>query len=45
MVFENRVLRKIFEPTLDEVTGKWGKVYNEVFHNQYSSPNVIRAIR
>jgi hypothetical protein len=35
-VFENRVLRGIFEPKRDEVTGSW-KLHNEEFHNLYSS--------
>jgi hypothetical protein len=40
-VFENRMLRKIFEPKRDEVTGGWGKLHNEKLHNLYSSPTVI----
>jgi hypothetical protein len=40
--FENRVLRKIFVPKRDEVTGKWRKLHNEEFHNLYSSSNVTR---
>jgi hypothetical protein len=40
-VFENRVLRKIFGPKRDEVTGGWR---NEELHNLYSSPRVIRMI-
>jgi hypothetical protein len=45
-VFENRVLRRIFGPKRDEVTGDWRKVRNEKRHNLYSSPNihVIRMI-
>jgi hypothetical protein len=38
-VFENRVLRRIFGPKRDEVTGGWRKPYNEELHNLYSSPN------
>jgi hypothetical protein len=38
-VFENRVLRRIFEPKRDEVTGDWRKLHNEELHNLYSSPN------
>jgi hypothetical protein len=45
LVFENRVLRKVFGSTLDEVTGKWRKLHSEVLHSLYSSPNVIRAIK
>jgi hypothetical protein len=40
-VFENRMLRRIFGPKRDEVTGDWRKVHNEELHNLYSSPNVI----
>jgi hypothetical protein len=42
--FENRVLR-IFGSKRDEVTGCWKKVHNEVLHNLYSSPNIIRMIK
>jgi hypothetical protein len=34
-VFENRVLRRIFEPNKDEVTGKWRKLHNEKLHILY----------
>jgi hypothetical protein len=44
-VFENRVLRRIFGPKRDEVTGNWRKLHNEEFHRLYSSPNVIRMIK
>jgi hypothetical protein len=44
-VFENRVLRRIFGPKRDEVTGDWRKVHNEKLHNFYSSPNIIRMIK
>jgi hypothetical protein len=44
-VFENRVLRRIFEPRRDEVTGDWRKLHNEDPHNLYSSPNIIRMIK
>jgi hypothetical protein len=43
-VFENRVLRGIFGPKRDEVTGRWRKMHNEELHNLYSSPNIIRMI-
>jgi hypothetical protein len=39
-VFENRVLRRIFEPKRDEVTGEWRKLHNEELHNLYSSPDI-----
>jgi hypothetical protein len=41
-VFENRVLRRIFGPKRDEVTGGWRKLHNEELHNLYSSPSIIR---
>jgi hypothetical protein len=44
-VFENRVLRRIFGPKRDEVTGSWRKLHNEVLHNLYYSPNLIRMIK
>jgi hypothetical protein len=40
-VFENRVLRGIFGPKRDEVTGEWRKLHSEELHNLYSSPNII----
>jgi hypothetical protein len=43
-VFENRVLRRIFGPKKDEVTGKCRKLHNEEFHNLYSSPDIIRQV-
>jgi hypothetical protein len=44
-VFENRVLRRIFGPKRDEVTGGWRKLHNEELHNLYSSPNIIIMIK
>jgi hypothetical protein len=44
-VFENRVLRRIFEPKRDEVTGSWRKLHNEELHKLYSSPSIIRMIK
>jgi hypothetical protein len=44
-VFENRVLRRIFESKRDEVTGEWRKLHSEELHNLYSSPNIIRQIK
>jgi hypothetical protein len=44
-VFENRVLRRIFGPKRDEVTGEWRKLHNEELHNFYSSPNIIRQVK
>jgi hypothetical protein len=43
-VFENRVLRRIFGPRRDEVTGDWRELHNEL-HNLYSSPDIIRMIK
>jgi hypothetical protein len=44
-VFENRVLRRIFEPKRDEVTGGWRKLHNEELRNFYSSPSIARVIK
>jgi hypothetical protein len=44
-VFENRVLRRIFGPTSDEVTGEWRKLHNGELHNLCSSPDIIRQIK
>jgi hypothetical protein len=44
-VFENRVLRRIFEPKRDEVTGSRRKLYNEELYNLYSLPSIIRMIK
>jgi hypothetical protein len=44
-VFENRVLRRIFGPKRDEVTGGWRKLRNEELHTLYSSPSIIRMIK
>jgi hypothetical protein len=43
-VFENRVLRKIFESKRDEVIGGWRKLHNEELHNLYCSPSIIIMI-
>ncbi|KAJ4450856.1 hypothetical protein ANN_02287 [Periplaneta americana] len=44
-VFENKVLRKIFEAKRDEVTGEWRKLHNAQLHALYSSPDIIRNIK
>jgi len=41
-VFENMVLRKIFEPRRDEVTGEWRRLHNEELNDLYSLPNIVR---
>jgi hypothetical protein len=42
--FGNRVLRRIFGPKRDTVTGEWRKLHNEEFSDLYSSPNIVRVI-
>jgi len=44
-VFENMVLRRIFGPRRDEVTGKWRRLHNEELSDLYSSPNIVRVIK
>jgi hypothetical protein len=44
-VFENRVLRRIFGPKRDEVTGEWRKMHNEELHNLYSSPDIFKQVK
>jgi hypothetical protein len=44
-VFENRVLRRIFGPKMEEMVGGWRRVHNEEIHNLYASPNIIRVIK
>jgi hypothetical protein len=44
-VFDNRVLRRIFGPKRDEVTGEWRKLHNKELRDLYSSPNIIRIIK
>jgi hypothetical protein len=44
-VFENRVLRRIFGPKRDDLTGDWRKLRNEELHNLHSSPSIIRIIK
>jgi hypothetical protein len=43
-VFENRVLRILFEPKRDEVTGEWRKLHNEELNDLYSLPNNVRVV-
>jgi len=44
-VFENNVLRRIFGPRRDEVTGDWRKLHNEELNDSYCSPNIVRVIK
>jgi len=44
-VFENRVLRRIFGPRWNEVTGEWRRLHNEELNGLYSSPNIVRVIK
>ena len=44
-MFENRVLRRIFGPKRDEVTGEWRKLHNEKLNDLYLSPNIVRVIK
>jgi len=45
MLFENRVLRRIFGSKREEVTGEWRKLHNEELNYLYSSPNIIPVIK
>jgi hypothetical protein len=44
-VFENMVLRRIFGPRRDEVTGEWRRLHNEEQNDLYSTPNIVRVIK
>ena len=44
-VFQNRVLRRIFGPKKDGVTGEWRKLHNEELNDLYSSPNFVQMIK
>ena len=44
-VFQNKVLRRIFGPKRDDVTGEWSELYNEELNDLYSSPITIRMIK
>jgi len=44
-VFENMVLRRIFGPRRDEITGEWRRLHNEELNDLYSSPNIVRVIK
>jgi len=44
-VFENRVLRRMFGPKRDEVTGEWRKLHEEELNDLYCSPSIVRVIQ
>jgi hypothetical protein len=44
-VFENRVLRRVFGPKRDEVTGEWRKLHNEERSDLYYLPNIVRVVK
>jgi hypothetical protein len=44
-VSENRVLRRMFGPKMEEVVGSWRRLHNEELHNLYTTPNIIRVIK
>ena len=44
-MFENRVLRRVFGPKRDEVTGEWRKLHNKELSDLYSLPNIVRVVK
>jgi hypothetical protein len=44
-VFENMVLRRVFGPKRDEVTGEWEKLHNEELNDLHSLPNIVRVVK
>jgi hypothetical protein len=44
-VFENRVLKRIFWPKREKVTGEWRKLHNKELNDLYSSPKIVRVIK
>ena len=44
-MFENMVLRRIFGPRRDEVTGEWKRLHNEELNDLYSSPNIVWVVK
>ena len=45
LVFENRVLRRVFGPKRDGVTGEWRKLHKEALRDFYSLPNIVRVVK
>jgi hypothetical protein len=45
MTSDNRMVKRIFGPQRDEVTGEWRKLHNEELNDQHSSPNIIQVIK
>ena len=44
-MFQNRVLRRVFGPKRDEVTGNWRKLHNEELMDLYSLPNIVQVVK
>ena len=44
-VFESRVLRRVYGPKTDEVTGEWKKLHNEELSDLYSIPNIVQVVK
>jgi hypothetical protein len=44
-VFENRVLRRVFGPKREDVTGEWRELHNEELNDLYSLPNIVRVVK
>ena len=44
-LFENRVLRRVFGPKRDEITGEWRKLHKEELRDLYSLPNIMRVVK
>ena len=44
-MFENMVLRRVFGPRREEVTGEWRRLHNEELNDLYSPPNIVRVIK
>jgi len=45
ILYSVRVLRRIFGPRRDEVTGEWRRLHKEELNDLYSSPNIVRVIK